>query len=305
MRFCECLAVATMVARYVSRTIDRKSFSCCFDRNYKGRVVRITETHLKRGFSLFAEEIILVWISDSIDDLLLSPNTHNFFRKSDCNNGFIWIQKVSNKRGCFIEITKVINSGGKHNLVVPAGEEFRGWRDFADLLREFLNCPEGENHKQISQKVKEGTSYAEIVRTHSNSSNKDMFIKEKENENLCLEQKTYQSEVREIDWKEVIVITKRDFHDDWGRILEILQEQVREPFIINPFQPNKALLKCPSRDMANLLYQNKDWVSFGPIILKTEKWDPQKHGRINVITIVWRMGQNSKHSPPLMATESF
>lgn len=87
-------------------------------------------------------------------------------------------------------------------------------------------------------------------------------------------------EVKSIDWEQVIVITKRDFHDDWGRILEILQQQVEEPFIINPFQPDKALLKCPSKELAELLTKNRGWVSFGPIILKVEKWDRMQHSRI-------------------------
>lgn len=64
-------------------------------------------------------------------------------------------------------------------------------------------------------------------------------------------------EVRKIDWNEVIVITKRDFHDDWGRILDILQQQLETTLVINPFQPDKALLKCPSMELADLLTKNR------------------------------------------------
>lgn len=210
-----------MGARFVSKKIERKVFSCCFDKNFKGRVVRISESHLKRRFSLSVEEIILVWITDAIDDLLLSPNTHKFFRKLDCVNGFIWIQKVLNKRGSFIEITKVINSGGKHNLVIPAGEEFSGWRDFARLLKNFLNG-EVENHQEISvhkdnaHKRREGISYAKMVSQDPMVSNRQKSEMGFGTAGVICGMNIYQGDVRKIDWEVVIVVTKRDFHDDWG-----------------------------------------------------------------------------------------
>lgn len=42
-------------------------------------------------------------------------------------------------------------------------------------------------------------------------------------------------EVRVINWDETIVVTRRDFHEDWGRILNILQEYTQHSYIINPF----------------------------------------------------------------------
>lgn len=84
--------------------------------------------------------------------------------------------------------------------------------------------------------------------------------------------KTCKEEVKKTDWSDVIMITKRDFHDDWGRILEILQQQLGDTFIINPFPPDKVLLKCPSKNLAELLTnKNRGWISFGPIILKVER----------------------------------
>lgn len=71
-------------------------------------------------------------------------------------------------------------------------------------------------------------------------------------------------EVRALNWKETIVITRRDFHDDWGRILEAIKQQTEESFIINPFQPDKALLRCPTEEIARTLMTNKGWVTFGP-----------------------------------------
>lgn len=42
-------------------------------------------------------------------------------------------------------------------------------------------------------------------------------------------------EVRSLNWEETIVITGRDFHDDWSRILNFVKKQTECSFIINPF----------------------------------------------------------------------
>ncbi|MDO7987390.1 DUF4283 domain-containing protein [Sweet potato little leaf phytoplasma] len=79
------------------------------------------------------------------------------------------------------------------------------------------------------------------------------------------------------------MVTKRDLHDDWGRILDIMQRQLDAPLIINPFHPDKALLKCPSEELVELLSKNKGWVSFGSLILKIERWDSERHSRISCV----------------------
>lgn len=144
--------------------IESKVFSCGFHRNFKGRVVRITEDHRRRRFYLSAEEVVIVWIFDAIDDLLLAPSTQKFFCKTDCKNDFIWIQKITNKRGSFLEITKVANSGGKNNLVVPTGIDFKGWLAFANLLKDFVvGKVLKEKEKQPNNQKFRKKSYAEII----------------------------------------------------------------------------------------------------------------------------------------------
>lgn len=95
--FC-CRRLVMTIHRSCRTKIENKTFSCCFDRNYKGRVIRIQEENRRKKYALSVEEIVIVWISDSIDDLLHAPASQKFFRKVDCNNGFTWIQKISNKR---------------------------------------------------------------------------------------------------------------------------------------------------------------------------------------------------------------
>lgn len=59
--------------------------------------------------------------------------------------------------------------------------------------------------------------------------------------------------------------------------------KLQEDLIINPFMLDKALLKCYSKDLARLLATNRSWVTFGPLTLKMELSDAQKHGRLRVV----------------------
>lgn len=45
-----------------------------------------------------------------------------------------------------------------------------------------------------------------------------------------------------IKWRNTRVITRQNFHDDWFKVNESLQELVDEKCMVNPFQSDKALL---------------------------------------------------------------
>ena len=44
-------------------------------------------------------------------------------------------------------------------------------------------------------------------------------------------------EVRFFKWVKPLVITRRDFHDDWAKFLETLDKQPEESFTVNLFFP--------------------------------------------------------------------
>lgn len=184
-----------------------------------------------------------VWIVDGLEELLVALLTLKFFRKTDCKDGFIWMQKTTNKRGSFVEITKVLNGGGKRNIVAPASENSRGWESFRETIIAALNG-EGEQERKKrtpAAEVRKGASFADVVKGSSQTAGSSK---------LMAQDPAAHQEVREINWKETIVITRRDFHDDWGRILEAIKWQMEENFIINSFQADNALLKCSSEELA-------------------------------------------------------
>ncbi|XP_022149859.1 uncharacterized protein LOC111018186 [Momordica charantia] len=119
-------------------------------------------------------------------------------------------------------------------------------------------------------------SLAEMVKTNKRDMEKEERILDQESAGR---KGAGNEEVRRLNWEETIVITRRDFHDDWSRILSYVKEQTESSYIINPFQADKALMKCPSKDLACLLLTNKGWVTFGPVTVKLEAWNPLLHGR--------------------------
>lgn len=124
-------------------------------------------------------------------------------------------------------------------MVIPAGIEQKGWMDFANLL-----------HQELITEQPPPTMKNSFAKFSWEGKKNTRPQPKTEEEYLPLDCKPCKEEIRRIDWSEVIVVTKRDFHDHWGRILTILKEQLNEVLAISPFQPDKAFLKCPSNELA-------------------------------------------------------
>lgn len=146
----------------------------------------------------------------------------------------------------------------------------KGWEDFKSLLLDFMNGKYQE--PPVAQKHRGRWSFAEIVKGSSRQTGVSRGLDSLKSQ-----------EVRALDWKKTVVGTRRDFHDDWGRVLEMIKRQTEDSYIINVFQPDKALLKCSSKEKARLLVSNKGWVTFGPLTLKMELWNPILHGHTTVV----------------------
>ncbi|KAG6601809.1 hypothetical protein SDJN03_07042, partial [Cucurbita argyrosperma subsp. sororia] len=95
--------------------IENRAFSCWFHNEKHGEYTKIKEKHIGRFFKVTVEEIVF-WPVDILEDLLLAPPSLRVFRKPVCNGRFIWLHRIKNKRGSFIQVTKVQSSGGKGTL---------------------------------------------------------------------------------------------------------------------------------------------------------------------------------------------
>ena len=261
-------------SKRISTKIENKSFSCEFDSNSRGRVIRLTEAHLNKSYTLLGEETLFGWLADSLEEGLQTPKPQKFFRKTFCNGGFTWIQKTTKKRGSFLEISKVLKSGKKGNIVVPAGVDLKGWESFRRLLKDFLNDEVDSRafHSEIGSRMESHYQLRHPLRISNHGGYPRITLSQEEGRSKG------EKRVRKICWEDTLVVTKRDFHDDWQRILDVLQNQTQKTFIINPFHADKALLKCPDQTIARLLTMNKDWATYGPLTLKMEWWDPKNMG---------------------------
>lgn len=61
--------------------------------------------------------------------------------------------KNDKQEGSILEISKVLKSGKKGNLVVPSGIDLNEWEQFKCLLLDFLNV-EDETRAPLSEKRK-------------------------------------------------------------------------------------------------------------------------------------------------------
>lgn len=157
---------------------------------------------------------------------------------------------MTNKRGSFLEILQVLKSGKKGNLVVPSSIDLNRWEHFKRLLLNFLNG-EDETRAPFSRREK-------FKSLPKNPTRKNIFslflfcgflnLKSFQARHFVTSMRrveTGEKRVRKICWEDTLIVTKRDFHVDWSRILEALQVQTQCSFIINSFHPDNALLKCP------------------------------------------------------------
>ena len=258
-------------------------------------MIRLTEAHLNKSYTLLGEEILFVWLVDSLEEVLQTPKSDKFFRETFCNGGFSWIQETTNKRGSFLEISKVLKSGKKGNIVVPAGIDLKGWEQFRRLLLDFLNAEYEPRAPHSEKKIIPKPPFGTRSKNHSQprhplrSSIHGKFPSVMPSHNDEEGKSKGEKRIRKICWEDTLVVTKRDFHDDWQRILEVLQAQIQNTFIINMFHADKALLKCPDQTIARLLTMNKGWATDGPLTLKMERWDPKKTWENVACSLLWRL----------------
>lgn len=77
-----------------------------------------------------------------------SPSTSLAFNRFRGPNAVFSIQRVTNKRGSFLEITKFLQQGSKQNIILPSGNNMWGWKRLAKYLSNFL-----QRKKQMSMQM--------------------------------------------------------------------------------------------------------------------------------------------------------
>lgn len=95
------------------------------------------------------------------------------------------------------------------------------------------------------------------------------------NENLSVTEHT--SSLIGFDTDNIIVITWKNFHDKWYKILKALQAEVTTYGSLAPLQPNNIFLCCEDLVQAKILESYKGWLEVGPFQLLFSSWSQVEH----------------------------
>lgn len=61
------------------------------------------------------------WLDSTFSSLIESPLNQKFLNKSQLFEYDLWVEKFSNRKGHFAEITKLQINGGLNKLILPGG----------------------------------------------------------------------------------------------------------------------------------------------------------------------------------------
>lgn len=96
----------------------------------EGNSICLTERTRNASYLLEADSGSAQWISLKLRDCINSPSTSLAFNRFRGPNAVFSIQRVTNKRGSFLEITKFLQQGSKQNIILPSGNNMWGWKRF-------------------------------------------------------------------------------------------------------------------------------------------------------------------------------
>lgn len=241
-------------------TVDRKRFTVDIDNRYRGKRVKITETTRDKSFFLSIHWSSLTWITCCFDSLLHLPINQRFFKETRIDEQTLWVEKTTNRKGTLAEIAKLDINGGINKILVPVGDNRKGWLSFINLLKDFNvktptqsipDPPTKTTHLLPSnnqQQTKHPLSFCEVLK-------KKREEPQKECSRPAIKPQTYPHADTNLDTS--IIVFRKHFHDDWYKIMRALQVHVCHFCTVNPFLQtglfsnvkirNKLELSHPSR----------------------------------------------------------
>lgn len=171
------------------------------------------------------------------------PCSYKISSKIRCDEYVLWLEKLNNKYGFFVEINQLMNSGKRRRLLIQSEDNKQDWFSFVSLIFEYP----GEAHRS-TKSYKDALQQKKglVVTTHPSSF--DPSPQPSENK--------------------VDVVQRFHQKDDLPSIQNSLIAGISHRCSINPFQDNKALVHVYDHHIASKLYSNKDWFSIGKHRLK-------------------------------------
>lgn len=246
----------------------------------------LSEIGSYKSFSMPLKPKSVEWLKVTFQNLIATPRNNRFFQEKRCDEYCLWVDKTSNRRGSIAEIFRIDDRGRKCCIMVPEGYDGRGWDAFLAMLASRETRPQSKTPTQKSHSSSRSSdsnssdtsrrSYAEALSSKSTAdSDSHQSVQEEDlsaNKNLAntVEEDTFA-------WENIVVLSRRFFHDDWASIINKMKELNDYVASYNPFHADKALVYMPNEEQAKLLCMNKGWVTIGGYYVKFEQWSTDKH----------------------------
>lgn len=97
-------------------TIDRKTLPIAFNDHYRGSRAIVKETYQSSSQNLSITWRSLTWSATSFKSFYKEPSSYKFFAEHRSGNCVLWIEKLRNKHGYFVEINHLKNNEDPNTL---------------------------------------------------------------------------------------------------------------------------------------------------------------------------------------------
>lgn len=107
-----------------SFTIDRQFFSLEISHGVQ------TGASKDKSFTLSLNKESLSWLRKTFSSLIEASLNQKFFDKSKLVDYDLWLEKITNWKGHFVEITKLGVNGRLNKFILPGDNNKDGWKGF-------------------------------------------------------------------------------------------------------------------------------------------------------------------------------
>ncbi|KAM7460899.1 hypothetical protein LguiA_029020 [Lonicera macranthoides] len=202
-----------------------------------------------------------------------------------------WVSRELKKAAGGVESSRFSRGGTvSREVVIPACKNGEGWLKVAEALLKVIYRPgnmqvnnravgsyagrkkedstQSSNRKfTIGTQLDEKVFYAEMVKRNNIAPffEKQSMGRDEGKESTLKSYGTF-------DWDKVIVCTRESLWHDWASIQEAINRQFKEAIRMQPFQPDKAVIQCKSKESSLKLGRSKRVLFFEGRAVCLQAW---------------------------------
>lgn len=145
------------------------------DNESRGSLVEVIERNRFRSYSLKIDLGGVFWALQGLRQVWRRRKDQSFFNKYRSSSAVFCLQKYSNKRGVFVELSKWAAGVRRSNIVIPAGVDGQGWLAVAKMFESIIRG----SSRVLEEGERQHRSDHDLVRTHRGPTSVDMSVQQK------------------------------------------------------------------------------------------------------------------------------